>query len=426
LNLSTATYKILYNNKNITQDISDHLISLTYTDKVSGESDELELSIEDSDLLWQNAWYPGKGAKLTAEIINDGRVLNCGNFTIDELEMNSSRSGGDVLTIKAIATGITKTLRTKRSTAHENKNLREIINTIAAANGLTVMGNIDNIIFNRITQYDRTDLDFLAQLASDYGYTFSIRDTVITFTSIYELEGKNHILTLDKTEITAWSIKDKTAHVYKAAKVQYHNPDTNTTVDYEQDAEDIETEGGGNDTEPAFVPAASGTTNNDTGVFFNFNASTLRGVPANSGFVDTGYSSSDMLAIKMRVENRQQAEARAKAALHKKNTQESDGSIATMGNVLLVAGVNFELTGMGTLSGIQHIVQSSHTIDRSGGYITAFYIKRIKKIPASKHRPKQVKAKIKPVNDVPDYLTFKHAARQFEAGGAFNNFGFTQ
>jgi phage protein D len=340
LNLSTATYKILYDNKNITKDISSHLVSLTYTDKVCGESDELELSLEDADLLWQNAWYPQKGALLYAEIEQDGLLLKCGTFTIDEIEMTSSRGSGDTVTIKALAAGITKKLRTKRSTAHENKSLREIANSIAAANGLTVQGTIENIIFERVTQFEKTDLSFLQTLANDYGYTFSIRDNILTFTSIYDLEGRNHVLTIDKTDLVSWSLKDKTNQVYKQAKVKQHNPNKNETIDYEAFADD-----------PDFSPE-------------------------------------DILELKTKAENKQQAGAKAKSHLHNNNSKESEGSVAMPGSTLLVAGNNFELTGMGTLSGIQHIVTSSHTIDRAGGYITSCDVKRVKKIAAAKHKPK--------------------------------------
>lgn len=343
MNLHPATYKILYNSKNITKDISDHLVSLSYTDKVAGETDELEMVLEDSDLLWQNSWYPQKKDTIEAEIEQDGRVLKCGKFTIDEIELKSDRGSGDTITIKAIAAGINKKLRTKRSTAHENKTLREIVNTIAAGNNLTVKGTIENIPFDRRTQYEKTDLAFLAELGTEFGYIFNVRDNQLTFTSIYEVEGAAHILTLDKTDLTAWSLKDKTAGVYKSAKVKRHSPQKNETVDYEEFA------------------------------------------------TDPDFEAEDIQELKTKAENKQQARAKAKAALHKSNSHEADGGIATWGNPILVAGINFELTGMGSLSGIQHALETKHTIDRGGGYVTACEVKRVKKIATSKHKPKYKK-----------------------------------
>lgn len=354
MNLTPATYKIIYNNKDITADITDHILNVSYTDKVAGETDEASITVQDSDGLWQNAWYPKKGATLQIEMEQDGRVLNCGTFTIDEIEMASDRSAGDIITIKGIAAAITKKLRTKRSTAHESKSLREIVNTIAAANGLTVQGTIDNITFDRKTQYNKTDLRFLKELADDYGYIFSIRDSTLIFTSVYELEKRTHVLSIDKTELTAWNITDKSAQVYKSAKVAYHNPAKNKTEYFEQQA----------DTESDY---ATGETDIDGG------------------------NAADSLTIKTRVENKQQAEAVAKSKLHQKNTVEADGSMSMPGNPLLVSGNNFELTGMGTLSGINHILTATHTIDRSSSYTTSVEVKRVKKIDPVKWKPKRKK-----------------------------------
>jgi len=40
--------KIVYDNVDITSDISNGLISFTYKDKVSGQTDDLDLQLEDS------------------------------------------------------------------------------------------------------------------------------------------------------------------------------------------------------------------------------------------------------------------------------------------------------------------------------------------------------------------------------------------
>lgn len=345
MNLQPATYTVFYNNKNITKDISAHLVQLTYADKVAGESDELELQLEDADLLWQNDWYPEKGAKISATIEQDGYQLKCGEFTIDEIENTGDNSSGDVVAIKALAAPITKKMRTKRSSAHENKTLREIANTIAAKHGFTVKGTIENIVIGRATQYNETDLHFLHRIAGDFGYVFSVRSGMLIFTSVYELEGKSHILTLDKTDLTQWSLKDKTTDVFKKATVRYHNPVKNEVISADTDNEDAE------------------------------------------------FSKDDTIDLKTKAENSDQAIAKSKAALHKHNSHEKSGSFATPGNPMLVSGINFELTGMGNLSGIQHILTSTHTIDRSGGYVTNGEIKAVAKIPKSKWKPNPKKHK---------------------------------
>ena len=58
------TYKLDYNNKNITKDVSDYVVSIDYTDYEHGSSDEISIVFEDSEGLWNSAWIPSKGDAL--------------------------------------------------------------------------------------------------------------------------------------------------------------------------------------------------------------------------------------------------------------------------------------------------------------------------------------------------------------------------
>lgn len=334
MDLQPHTYKILYNNKNITKDISDHLLSLTYTDKVAGEADELEIVLEDTDGLWQNDWYPEKLAVLGAEMGIDDLALKCGNFCIDEPEF-SFGSSGDQITIRAVSAFFTQQLRTKRSSAHENKTLAEIASNIAARQKLKIQGNAPAIPIGRVTQHKKNDLAFLQGLATTYGYAFSIKGGIMVFTDLTALEGGPNVMNIDKSQIIEGSITDKSSEVFKKAGVKFHNPADKELVEYES-PEDGSVEG------------------------------------------------TDSLEIREKVENKQQAERVATAQLHLKNSYQQSGSITVSGNPLLVAGVNFELVGCGKLSGLYHILKSSHSIIRDEGYKTTIEIKRIGQVEKSK------------------------------------------
>ena len=82
---------------------------------------------------------------------------------------------------KAIATGITKSLRQNNSVAYENKNLKQIVNEIADKHGYTLIGEISDIRIDRITQNKERDLTFLKTLAEQYGYIFKITDNQLVF-----------------------------------------------------------------------------------------------------------------------------------------------------------------------------------------------------------------------------------------------------
>lgn len=342
MNIPGITYKVIYNNKDITRDISDHLISISYTDKVEGESDEIEIEVEDKDALWQNEWFPLKGDTVEVQIIDNGTVLNCGKFTLDEKKFKSTRADGDVMIMSGLAASITKKLRTKKHTAHEKKTLRQLAQYVADAHGLTVQGTIPNITFSRITQKGETDLAFLNRIARQYGLLFSIRDSLLIFQDKRELESRAHVLSLDKTDVNEFEFLDKTENTYKDANVKYHNPEKNEVIEYNEADPDAE-----------------------------------------------GY---DTYTIRGKAENKQQAELQTKAALNNKNTRTLTCSVAARGNILLLSGNNVELTGFGKFSCISHITESKHLLNRSDGYTTSFEGKRVNIVPASKYKPKRIKS----------------------------------
>ena len=121
-------FELFYDKKNITKDVSPYVTSIEYTDIEHGESDELLISFEDSEKLWQGAWIPSKGDCLRAYIGYEAeKLLNCGTFEIDELEYDTPP---DVITVKGLATGIKKPLRQKNSQGYENKTLKQIAKEI--------------------------------------------------------------------------------------------------------------------------------------------------------------------------------------------------------------------------------------------------------------------------------------------------------
>ena len=358
MNIPIPKFTVLYNNKNITNDISKYMLSLTYNDKTEGESDEIEIELEDVDLRWQNSWYPEKGAKLTVTIED----LKCGVFEIDEIQLSGPP---DVVSIRAMATGIVNSLRTKKSDAHESKTLKQIAEKVAAKNNLTIQGVIPDITFGRISQNKETDLSFLKRISKEYGVLFSVRENIITFTSIYDVEKRNVSFTIDKSEISSYSIKDKADGMIKEASVKSKSAKNNEAVAVNLDFEKYKSEQGYSSDTPV---------GQDTGVTHT------------------------------KAENKQQAEAKAKAIMHVSASNQMEGSIDMQGTTLAIAGNNFQLIGLGRLSGKYHIKSSSHKIDRSSGYRVGLEIKRLN-LPA-KHEQITKKKKAQQSKDV-NVVNFK-------------------
>lgn len=139
VNIPIAAVRLLYDNEDISEDISRNLISITYTDNVHGKADELEVRLEDSTGLFSGAWYPSKGARLTAYINN----LKCGVFSIDEISYTTEP---DVITWRGVSAFVTSKLRTKKSKGYENVTLLDIAKEIAKNHDLTVDDGTKTII----------------------------------------------------------------------------------------------------------------------------------------------------------------------------------------------------------------------------------------------------------------------------------------
>lgn len=318
-------FQITYNGKDITADITNYVTNVTYGDKTEGESDTIEIQVDDTDGLWRGDWYPTKGDTLDVQIGYADFLLPCGKFEIDEIEISGPPNQ---ISIRGLATGVTPAMRTRNNSAHENKTLREVANTIAGKHGMAVEGEIEDIRLNRVTQHRETDLAFLKRISWQYGHVFSVRGDKITFSTIYGLEGADAVSTIDRTDLMRYSLKDTTAQTYKAAEVKYHDPVEKKVVRHTEAATDTDTAG-------------------------------------------------DTLVLQCKAENPGQARAQAKAALHRANTRRQSGSLTLPGDPLLVAGNSFTLTGLGALDGKYHIEESSHAISRASGYTTDLTVKKV-------------------------------------------------
>ncbi|EEG5547050.1 phage protein D [Salmonella enterica subsp. enterica] len=322
-------YRLVYNQKDITHDVSVYVTSVTYTDKLSGESDEIQVVLEDSAGRWRDAWYPGKGDTLTLYMGCAGENLReCGTFSVDEIELSGPP---DNVSLRGLATSVTAALRTKNSRGFENTTLAAIAQRIAGKHHLQLQGQIEPLTLDRVTQYDETDLAFLKRLAGDYGYMVKVTHTHIIFSSLDALRGAAPVFTFTRRDISRYSVRDTINRIYKGAKHRSQNSRTKQVVTYQAD--------GGEST--TTVSAAT-----------------------------RGHSTSaDTLTLSGRTGNQGTAARRTRAALNLKNQYQKVATLSMEGNVRLRAGHNVTLTGFGASDGKWLTGSVRHSMTRSGGYI---------------------------------------------------------
>ena len=334
-------FVIHYEKKNITNDLTPYVRSVTYTDYLSGQSDTLEVELEDVDGRWIDTWYPGKGDTLSADIGYDNApLLPCGSFEIDEIEFSFPPS---VVVIRALSTGVKKSVRTRVGRAYENTTLAAVAQRIAKRNKLTLVGKIREIRIDRVTQYQERDVEFLTRLAREFGYAFKITGSKLVFSELAELRGTKAAVTLTLQDLSHLTLRDKIKEVYQEVKQKYHNPKTKKLEVYGVKDGQVQ------------VVGQSAAKSKDSGQ----------------------QVSADTLKMSARTGSKATAQVKAQAALDASNLQQTAGNMTAPGNTKLVAGNTLELQRCGKLGGKYLVESARHRMERSGGYTTEMEVKRV-------------------------------------------------
>ena len=350
-----AWLQVTYNSKDISEALAQYLISASYTDNLSGQVDDISLTLEDKAGLWQSDWMPVKGATLDIILctynwqgLYDGEFdTTLGTFEVDEIEMTSAP---DVVNIKAVAISIgdDSTLRsTMWSKTWENISVRKVANDIAWENGLKLFWDCDdNPNIDKLEQNDESDLSVLQKVCDDAGFALKITtDTIIVFDEakyeqaepVIEIYHPGTTTVMDIAEAdgtptperifhsTGYSFKTKIRDVYKKCHIKYTN---------DQDKSVIE-----------------------------------------STFTDPNKSNGATLEIHQQVTSQAEADRLAKKKLREKNRDECTGSYSLDGCQFLCAGETIEMIGFGVFSGRYIVTQAKHDISGSG-YVTSIDVRR--------------------------------------------------
>ena len=324
ITVPSPRWVLTYNKKDISAEIAPYMLQITYTDVLKGESDDLEINLENRDLRWLSSWWPSKGDQLQLQIGYEGSpMMNCGTFQIDECEDNGGTA--DTFSIRALAAGVTQSLRTDNTVAYEDMSLEEIARKIAGKHGLKLTGTVGTKKrrrkAKRVTQKKETDLAFLKRLGEAEGVVFSIKDGQLVWHDQDALDTANSIIVIDRSAMMQRTFRNKTDQIYRGCEVSYFDPVKKKLITHQ--------------------------------------------------YKDPSVTTGDILKLNMRCESKEEAIIKAAAALKNSNGKQIEGQFTTTGNTMLVAGVNLELTGLGLLSGGYQAHKVRHILERGGGYKTA-------------------------------------------------------
>lgn len=315
-------FKLVYRGVDISGDLDPMTTSIRYEDKVHGEADAIDVTVQDKDGRWKGSWKPEAGDTMDLTIFDGaGGILPCGVFEMDEPAPAGGR-GGDFMTISGVAVPITKALRTQKTKAFEKQNLSAIVREVAGSSGLSLEGQIDDLFFERVTQRRERDLEFLLRMAEETGHYFNVRDKKLIFTNFKSVDGRAPALVLfdGDRQIIDYNFKFKTEGTYSKGKAAYLDQNKKKKTEHEE--------------------------------------------------TDSNIKTGDTLKISgERMESKAHAAARVKSEMHFANRRSFSGSVSTVGNVRLISGNLVELKGYGQYSGKRLVDSASHEMTR-GGYIS--------------------------------------------------------
>lgn len=350
--------KIAYNKKDITQAMLSYLKSLEFTDVLTGQADDLQIVLEDRSGLWLEAWFPDKGATLTASILTKywsnpteaEKELSLGLFEIDEIECSAMPSETK---IKAVSVPNNTTLRgEERTRSWEGYTIQKIAQDIADNAGMQLNFSAkDNPTLERVEQTEQSDLAFLNKLCQDNGLSLKVTDNQIVIFDMADMEAAEPSLTFLRP-----TVADLSATVARSGD----SNGTNTGNVLKQ-----------------LKPASWYFTSSIRDVYKACTVEHSRGKKKekiSATFTDPTKTEGKTLLVKKDVKSVEEAERMARKALRDKNKDEVTGSLSCMGDTDLSAGLTVTVKGFGKFDGKYIISRVKHSL--GNGYRCSVDLRR--------------------------------------------------
>ena len=171
-------FRLLANEKDITQTIRQNLISLGFDDKEGFKSDEISFKVRglfakptfgDKLELWLG--WTGEGAE------GSDLMWLCGKFAVQTCERDFKEQSTEV---RATAVDFASEIKTKKRRSWENTTLFAIAGKIADENALKLKTSGEDMAIRSRLQDGLSDLEFLYSLSKELGYLAATKnDTLI-------------------------------------------------------------------------------------------------------------------------------------------------------------------------------------------------------------------------------------------------------
>lgn len=344
---------VSFDGVNITNAISNYITSLTYMDCEEGESDDLQIELQDRDGKWLDKWISSaitkssknkkvgkmKSSALVISAVitaknweDDGKdyKLKCGKFSLDTVKASGPPS---TVTIKAIGLSYSTPMRqTKKSKTWENIKLSAIAKQIASANGINCKFlSTKDPTYKKVEQSKTSDLAFLSKLCKDADISLKTTSNGLVLFLKSQYESKKVVATIKKSsqDVLKYTLNNTDGETqYTSCRVRH--------------------------------PTKKGT---------------ISGIAYIDDYDKDG-KSNKQLELYAKVHSAAEAKSLAAAQLRLHNQHECTASFTMLGNVKLIAGVTVRVSGWGYWDGKYMISKAKHSVS-NGGYTTQIECRKI-------------------------------------------------
>lgn len=217
-----------FNGKSMKTVLKTYLQTVKYTDVASGDSDQLDITLQNIEMDWLNGKYPKKGDQVNGMITfmnwekeGKDKKLSCGSFVLDNIKFSGGPLIADLGCLAVPANGSFNTR--ERTKTWKKVTIKGIADEIARKYGLILKYSGTDIKINSIEQSQKTDSAFLYEICDTYGLSMKVYNNAIVIYDQSAMEKKKAVATLNRESFVddKWEFEDSLAGVYTGARISY-------------------------------------------------------------------------------------------------------------------------------------------------------------------------------------------------------------
>jgi phage protein D len=217
-----------FNGKKANTELDGYLQSVKYTDVADGESDTIDITLQNIEKRWLKGWWPKKKDVIVAKFkfknwnkTGDSLLFRCGRFTLDSVKY----SGGPIICEMSAAAmpKSSKFQSRKRTQTWKDVTLKQVGQRIAKRYNLGFRYDAKMVKISKLEQSEEDDCSFLKKLAEKYDLGMKIYRSKIVIWDKGRYERRKPIAYINRKMWVDddWSFDSSLEGVYTGCRVTY-------------------------------------------------------------------------------------------------------------------------------------------------------------------------------------------------------------